>query len=251
MRPSPDDTAVVQRIVAGLGAAAHALVLGLTPETIACDWPADITLSAVDHSPPMIEALWPPAKGPENSQVILADWCAMPIPSGTIDLVAGDGCCALMAFPEGQEALLREVARVLRPEGRFVIRVFMRPERPESVADIAQALALGTIGSVHALKLRLLAALHGTSGTGSRLGDAWQAWKSMPAPPAAPAGTRGWTAEEVATIEAYRGKEARYFLPTLAEFRQTLQPAFREIECAVGRHELADRCPTLVLARDA
>lgn len=250
LRPSPDDTAVVQRVVAGLGSAAHAVVLGLTPETIACTWPADIRLSAVDHSPSMIRALWPPAKGPANAQVIVADWCAIPIPSGTIDLVAGDGCYVLMSFPVGYEAFTREVCRVLRPGGRFVIRTFLRPDRPESVADIARALAVGEIGSVHALKLRLLAALHGASGAGSRLDDVWQAWTSMPSLPARLAGIRGWTAEEIAGIESYRGMDSRYFLPTLVELRQTLRVPFREVECAWGRHELADRCPTLVISRD-
>ena len=250
LRPSPDDTEVVQRVVAGLGSAAQAVVLGLTPEIIACTWPADIRLSAVDHSPSMVGALWPPAQGPANSQVILADWCAMPIPSGTIDLVAGDGCYALLGFPQGYEMLTREVCRVLRVAGRFVIRVFLRPDRPESIADIARALASGTIGSVHSLKLRLLAALHGASGAGSRLDDVWQAWTSMPALPAALVGVRGWTAGEITGIESYRGMDARYFLPTLAEFRHSLAPSLREIECAWGRHELADRCPTFVLVRD-
>lgn len=251
LRPSPDDTAVVQREAAGLGSDAHAVVLGLTPEIIACDWPADVRLSAVDHSRSMIRALWPPAKGPMNSQVLMADWCAMPISPGTIDLVAGDGCYVLMNFPEGYAALTREVGRVLRPEGRFVIRVFLRPDRPESIADIARALALGAIGSVHALKLRLLAALHGASGAGSCLDDVWRAWTSMPSLPATLAGSRGWTAEEIVGIESYHGMEARYFLPTLAELRQTVRASFREIECTWGRHELADRCPTLVLARDS
>jgi SAM-dependent methyltransferase len=251
LRPSPDDTAVVQRVAAGLGNGAHAVVLGLTPEIMACTWPSDIRLSAVDHSPSMIQALWPPAKGPSDSQVILADWCSMPIPSGTIDLVAGDGCYVLMSFPEGYEPLTREVCRVLRPEGRFVIRVFLRPDRSESVADIARALAIGAIGSVHALKLRLLAALHGASGAGSRLDDVWQAWKSMPSLPDLLAGIRGWTAEEIVGIESYRGMQARYFLPTLAELRQALGAHLREVECAKGCHELAERCPTLVLVRDA
>jgi SAM-dependent methyltransferase len=251
LRPSADDTAVVQRIARDLGSSAHAVVLGLTPEIIGCAWPADITLSAVDHSRSMIRALWLPAMRPANSQVILGDWCAMPMPSATIDLVAGDGCYALMTFPAGFETLTREVRRVLKPAGRFVIRVFLRPDRSESVADIARVFTLGEIGSVHALKLRLLASLHGASGAGSRLDDVWQAWTSLPALPAVLAGTRGWTAEEIVGIESYRGMDSRYFLPTLAELRQVLAVSFREVECAWGRHELAERCPTLVLTRDA
>ena len=36
---------------------------------------------------------------------------------------------------------------------------------------------------------------------------------------------------------------------TLAEFRQSVEPHLQEMECAFGRNELAERCPTLVLAR--
>jgi len=251
LRPSPDDSAVVQRVVSGLGSAAHALVLGLTPEIIGCAWPADITLTAVDHSPAMIRALWPDARRPASSQVIQGDWCAMPLPPATIDLVAGDGCYVLMAYPHGFLTLTREVSRVLKPAGRLVMRVFLRPDRPETIADIARALAHGEIGSVHALKLRLLAALHGASGAGSRLDDVYRAWTTLPALPETLSGTRGWTAAEIVGIDSYRDMDARYYLPTLAELRHVLATSFHEIECAWGRHELADRCPTLVLTRDA
>ena len=249
LRPSPDDTAVVQRAAAGLAAVAHALVLGLTPEIIGCNWPADVALTAIDHSATMIRALWPPEKGPEDSRVIRADWCAMPLAPGTIDLVAGDGCYVLMSYPDGYETLTQEVRRVLKPGGRFVARVFMRPDHAESVDDIARALLRDEIGSVHALKLRLLAALHGASGAGTLLDDVWQAWKSLPGLPAARVGKRGWTDNEIVGIESYGGMQSRYFLPTLAELRHLVQKSFRELECSWGRHELGDRCPTLVMER--
>ena len=249
LRPWPDDSAVVQRAASTLDAGAHVVVLGLTPEIIACDWPIDVKLSAVDHSPAMIEQLWPPAKGPIDAEVILTDWTAMPFEAGTIDLVAGDGCYVLQTWPDGYAALTREVARVLRSGGRYVIRVFLRPDEAESVSEIACDLAAGRISSVHAIKLRLLAAVHGTSGVGSRLDDVWQAWKGMPALPQALAGKRGWTAEEIVGIESYAGLDARYYLPTLAEFRHSLGSSLRELECVFGRNELAERCPTLVLAR--
>jgi len=249
LRPSPDDTAAIQRAIGGLGAGARVVVLGLTPEIIGCDWPADVRLSAVDHSPKMIAALWPPERGPNNAQAFLADWCAMPMAPGTIDLVAGDGCYVLLAYPDGYEKLTLAVWNVLLPGGRFAIRVFVRPDRAESITDIAMAMTAGRIGSVHALKLRLLAAVHGASGMGSRLDDVWQAWKSLPALPAALAGVRGWTAEEIAGIESYRGMQARYFLPTLSEFRHSVAACFDEVECSFGAHELGERCPTLVFVR--
>ena len=249
LRPYPDDSAVVQRIVSTLAPRARAVVLGLTPEIMACEWPDQTRLSAIDHSPQMISALWPPAKGPANAEVILADWCAMPIPSDSVDLVVGDGCYILMSHPDGYDALTREVCRVLKRDGRFVIRVFLRPDRTETVADIAQAFSRGQIGSVHALKLRLLAALHGNSGEGSLLDDVWQAWASLPSPPKILSGIRGWTNHEIVSIDSYRGMRARYYLPTLAEFRRSLGARLRELECAQGRDELSERCPTLIWAQ--
>jgi SAM-dependent methyltransferase len=250
LRPWPDDTAMVQRIAGTLESAAKVVVLGLTPEIIGCRWPADTELAAVDHSPTMIKAMWPPEKGPENAQVILADWCAMPIPSASVDLIVGDGCFVVQTFPQGFESLIREVHRVLQPAGRFVIRVFLRPDHPESLEDIARALARGEIGSVHAIKLRLLAAVHGVSGAGSLLDDVWRAWDAMPNAPDALAGRPGWTAEEVVGIESYCGMQARYYLPTLAELRQVMGGFLSELECVRGAHELSDRCPTLVWVRD-
>jgi SAM-dependent methyltransferase len=224
-------------------------VLGLTPETIGCAWPLETDLLAVDHSQAMIAMLWPPVKAPPGACAIRADWRAMPILSGSMDLITGDGCYPSLSYPAGYAALTSEVARVLRNGGRYVTRVFLRPDRLETVADIASAVERGIIGSVHALKLRLLAALHGASGEGTCLGDVWLAWKTMPALPLELASTRGWTAEEITGIEGYRGLATRYFLPTLAEIRAMLAPAFVEIECIAGSHELGDRCPTLVLAR--
>lgn len=249
LRPSPDETAVVQRAASRLGAGARVVVLGLTPEIIGCQWPVDVKLSAVDHSPKMMEALWPPERGPANAEAILADWCDMPIAPATVDFVGGDGCYILLPFPDGYDALSHSVSRVLKPGGTYVIRVFLRPTQPESVGDITRAFEAGHVGSVHALKLRLLAALHGVSGVGTLLDDVWQAWKAMPPLPAARASTPGWTTQEITGIESYGGMSARYYLPTLAEFRQCAGRYFDEIECAFGSHELGERCPTLVLAR--
>ena len=249
LRPSSDETAVVQGVIRTLGSPLRAVVLGLTPETIGCTWPRGTDVLALDHSAAMIDMLWPPAKAPPGARAIRADWRAMPILSSAIDLVAGDGCYPSLSYPEGYAELTREVSRVLRNGGRYVTRVFLRPDQLETVDDIASAVGRGTIGSVHALKLRLLAALHGASGEGTRLDDVWRAWKAIPALPATLIGTKGWTADETTGIDGYRGLTTRYFLPTLAEMRAMLTPAFVEIECVWGNHELGDRCPTLVLAR--
>lgn len=247
LQPSSGDVAVLERVISHCQSPPRVVVLGLTPQIIGLDWPPETRLCAVDHSPAMMRELWPPAKGPSGAEAILADWCAMPMDAGSVDLVAGDGCYIALACPDRCAAMTREVQRVLRPGGQFVIRVFVRPENRESVAGIGARLERGAIGSVHALKLLLHAALHGASGVGTRLDDVWRAWKSLPPPPAPLASRRGWTAAEVAGIEAYQGKETRYYLPTLAEFRAMVSSHFDELECSSADYELAERCPTFVL----
>jgi SAM-dependent methyltransferase len=250
LRPASQDTAVVQHVVDGLGPAPRIVVLGLTPEIIGCAWPATTELTAIDHSAAMIRSLWRPEYVPANARALLADWRNMPFASASVDLVAGDGCYIVLSHPDGFTALTHEVGRILRAGGRFVIRVFLRPDRAESIAEIAVAVGHGRIGSVHVLKLRLLAALHATNGSGTRHVDVWNAWKTLPPPPEALVGTRGWTTGEVAGIERYRDLDSSFYLPTRDEMRAILRSAFTELECVAGTYELGDRCATFVLSRN-
>lgn len=248
LRPTPEDTAVVQRVIEALGSAPRVVVLGLTPEIIGCAWPTATDLAAVDHSAAMIRALWRAEGAPADARAVQADWQHMPFASESVDLVVGDGCYIVLSHPEGFVALTREVSRILRRGGRFVIRVFVRPDRAESIAEIAAALGAGLIGSVHALKLRLLAALHVGDGTGTRHVDVWNAWKTLPSPPPGLLRARGWTPEEIASIERYRDLDSCFYLPTLDQTRAILRPAFTEFECVTGTYELGERCLTFVIS---
>jgi hypothetical protein len=71
----------------------------------------------------------------------------------------------------------------------------------------------------------------------------------MPSLPDVCAGVRGWTVEEIVGINSYRGMQARYYLPTLAELRSSLGSHLQELGCTYGQHELSERCPTLVWTR--
>ncbi|MFT3806599.1 class I SAM-dependent methyltransferase [Arenimonas sp.] len=247
LRPPAGDVAAMQRAIDTLGRAPRAVVLGLTPEIVGCDWPEGTELSAVDHSPAMMRMLWPPMRAPANARAMLANWCAMPMPDRSVDVVVGDGCYVVFGFPDGYRSLTREVHRILRPSGRFVIRVFLRPDRRETLDRIVGDFEAARISSVHALKIRLWAAMHGANGPGTRPDDVRRAWLGFPPLPAGLAGRIGWTSEELETIESPRPPETRYFLPTLQEFREHMSPGFRELEChRDGGHELADLCPTFV-----
>jgi SAM-dependent methyltransferase len=247
LRPSPEDSAVVQRLVDGLPAGARAVLLGLTPEIVACRWPRSAQLTAVDHSEGMVRMLWRPEAAPPGARAVIGDWRNLPFEPESVDFVVGDAVTALMPFPGGWHDFVREVRRVLKPSGRFVMRAFLRPQQAESAEAIGAALERDEVETIHALKLRLLAAVHGRSGTGSRLGDAWELWKTMPAP--GRLGSPGWTEGELESMEAYRGMDTRYYLATHGELVDVYAPAFVAIESVAGRHSIGDRCPTLVFRR--
>lgn len=247
LRPSAFDTAQVQKQADALAPGARVLVLGLTPETIACRWRSETQLQAIDHSPAVMAMLWPNPGAPPGAQAVLGSWEHLPFPDASVDLVCGDGCQIGLRWPDGYETFHREVRRVLKPSGRFLTRVFMRPETKEPLSDIQRDFSHGHIGSVHVLKLRILAALQAAGGPGgTRLDDAWQVWSTF-ASEAERKHRPGWTRREIGTIDRYRGVQTRFFLPTLAEFRSATHPCYIEESCVTGSYELAERCPTLVM----
>ena len=250
LKPGPEDIAVFERFAAisagKAGGSLDALLLGVTPEIGGCRWPPGTRLTAIDCSVPMIERLWPAPGVPAHSHVVCANWLTMPITEQSVDFVIGDGCHASLSFPGDVNAMLREVARVLRPPGTFVMRVFTRPDPPEKLEDIARDLAAGRIGNVTVLKWRLFAALCRNSQSGTALSDVWRTWDGMRALAAGFSAKPGWSAPELGTIEVYRGaKGTRYYFTTLEEIRALLSQHFGALEWFYGKHEfcrsLSDR----------
>jgi SAM-dependent methyltransferase len=249
LKPGPDDIALFERfaaVAAGRGnCGLDALLLGVTPEVAECRWPSGTRLTAVDFSLAMIRSLWPARAA---LGVACANWLALPMASRSVGFVIGDGCHAVLAFPRDVNAMAREVARVLRPGGMFVMRAFVRPDPGETAADVERDLAAGRIGSVHVLKWRLFAALSRNSESGTLLGDVWNAWDGMRASAAACLGRPGWSEPEMGTIEVYRGdRTTRFYFPKLEEIRGLLLEWFSGVEIFYGNYELADRCPIIVL----
>ena len=258
LRPSPDDTRIVEAAISQWqrrheAPMPGALLLGATPELAACDWPAGTRLAAMDRNPAVITMLWPVPATPAGAVAICADWRAMPLALATVDMVVGDGCHVCARFPDEALAINREIHRILRPDGVFVIRVFLRPDRHESLDDIRHDLASGDVGSIHALKWRIAAALHESTADGVRLADIWSAWQTMKPLAEREAARRawgqGWRPGELATLEIHRGLETRFCMPTLGDFRATVADLFFERHSAIGGYELAERCRTFVLEK--
>ncbi len=248
LRPVPEEVAFVERAIGDHFSPSkrrHLIVLGVTPELVGARWPPGTQVVAVDRSPEMIGALWPPQNRSVERQVICGDWRALPFLDGSCSAIAGDG--SLNALPDRDEAakLVEEIARVLGRAGRLVLRVYLRPQAPESIETIADDLLARRIATIHVLKWRIAAALHPGDGDGVELDRIWRAWREM-APRAA---QMAWSEELIATIDAYRGSRTRYYFPTEKELSELMGSRFLERARVTFGYPLAERCPTLVYDR--
>jgi SAM-dependent methyltransferase len=248
-RPHRDDTAVVERVAAELArdrAPLTVVMLGVTPETAACNWPAGTRLRAFDGSPEMLRQVWPAGRTPPGARAELGDWSMLPLDDNKADLVTADNSLCVVYWPEPVSRVLAEVRRVLRPGGRFVVRQPMLPERPETLDEILADLNAGRIGSPGALRARMWAILQrpGWQGMKSQeLRDLW--WRLFPDPKAI-AQRFGWSPESFA-MQRKIAETRRTICVTPAQLHEIIDPYFRLVEQVVGNYELAERFPNFVL----
>jgi SAM-dependent methyltransferase len=252
LKPSPEDGALtlslLQSAIDEAPGPCNIAVLGVTPELIQLAWPEKVRLEAFDHSAEMIAQVWKPHPA-IHSQVRQADWRTLPLDTGTLHSVVGDGSFNVLPELEQYPSVFRELHRVLAAEGRMVIRCFIRPDLAEDVADVVDAVFDGQVGSFHALKWRLAMALTDAFSASVAVADIYEVFEAnFPSRPQLSEAT-GWPKEQIDTIDAYRGLPTRYTFPTLSMMREQCQPWFDVAKVDYGTYELADRCPTLTLVR--
>lgn len=252
LRPAPEDVRVAERYVeatpARPGSPFRALILGVTPELACMRWPENTELVAVDRSRVMIDAVWPAGRLPCRGHALCADWSEVPLESGSIDAVLGDGSFTLLAWPDAQRGVLRELRRLIAERGRLVLRVFVLPERREDVAAVLRDLDGGRIGSFHVFRWRLAMSLQRELERGVSLRDVWQLWQRLDLDRDALALRHGWPRDSIDSIDAYRQAEGQLWFPTLSQARALLAEEFRELDCHLPGYELGACFPTLRLA---
>ena len=219
------------------------LSLGVTPEIAEFSWAEDSFLTAVDSSEVMIRAVWP-GDGPRR-KAVHCDWLEMPFDAGAFDLVVSDCGLAPLSASDQLPALGRELHRVLRADGRVAMRHLARPGVCEPVEAVVEAAASGGVAGFHELKLRLLMALaDGPSGV--RLGDAWECFQRRFPDRDGLAARLGCAVETVATIDAYRDRDARYVFPSATELRRAFS-GFSLTPGPAGSYPFSECCPVFSL----
>ena len=224
LRPCAADTARVAEVIARLlrpESAPRVLVLGATPDYARLPWPKAADLLAVDRSAEMLHSLWPLAAATTKC----ADWRVMPLPPDSRDLALCDGGLTYLSYPDDLRRFVHRLQEVLSPGGRFVTRVHLPPEAPESPADVVGDLLAGRIANSGILKLRLAKSVARGPDRGARLRDVWRAYRdALPAGVDLDAST-GWSATERGAIDAYARCEDRYYFPSHDEIVSTFVEA--------------------------
>lgn len=221
--------------------AGMALQLGVTPEIAALP-PSSV---AVDWDAAMIRAAWP--GNTSLRRAILGNWLALPLADDSVDLAFGDGCLTLLEWPHDYRLLMTNLARVLRPGGRLLMRCFVAPDSGEVIEAVCSAAMAGTIASFGAFKLRFSMAVATETGAVTNSGAAILAAfdRHFPDRPALARAT-GWTPADIATMDAYAGGQGPLSYPTRAGIIDTLPPGTRCRFVDTEGYPMAERCPLLI-----
>lgn len=253
LRPAPIDLGVYRDVIdrwARDHGPPRALILGVTPELYRLPWPGGTRLLAMDHTPAMIDALWP---GPRQA-VICADWTEMPLAARSCDVVLCDGGLHLMAYPQAQEAFAAALRRVVAPDGVCIVRLFVPPARRETPHAVLRDLRAGRIATVNLLKLRLWAALQDHAAEGVALRCVWETLHRVEPDFGRLAARLGWPPDHLAAVNTYRDSDGRYHLIGVEAVRNLFCErigGFSLERVHVPAYDLGDRCPIVVLRRDA
>lgn len=228
---------------------ARILLLGVTPELRAMDWQPDSELLACDISSAMIDMLWPGSAFPGNHETpVRADWRALPLKTGSRNLVIGDGSLTLLG-PSDLHALMLDLDRILDVDAALILRLFIRPERPESAENVVAAAFSGQIGNCNVFKWRFAMALQGNAATGIRTASILDAFNSFFPDRQLLSKETGWPLEVINTFDAYRESKVTFYFHRLDEICDILQPTFRTVSIDYPGYEMGERCPVITAYR--
>jgi len=253
LRPVREDLDFLQREITDWisdhkGRPARVLVLGVTPEVPALEWPVDSRVYAVDKLANMIKFVWP-ASQPFAAGAVIANWLQAPFARECVDFIIGDGSFTLVPWPEGYRKVLVSITDTLVPDGVLMIRFFVRPAQAESPDAVFSDLMANRIANFHVFKWRLAMSLYQDEPAGVCVGDIWNTWKRRGLAENQVVSITGWPAEVVHTIHSYRDSIIRYTFPKVDELRNLLAETMLEIACHIPGYELGERCPTIALRR--
>jgi SAM-dependent methyltransferase len=219
---------------------------GVTPELVSLNWPSETHLHAFDISERMIASHW---KAPAliESQVAVADWCALPVEDAHFDLMLGDGVFTAIESRDKLDEMLREAKRVLKPQGRIAVRTFIRPDQSESPLDIQKEALSGAIKNFGTLKFRLAMAITDSHSSQVAPIDVLHLFNDLFPHRDALARYTGWSMEQINTIDAYLEHSGCLYFPKLSGLMASFSGFFTVVSSEYGQYEFSRCCPIFFL----
>jgi len=244
--PTDEDVELVQRacppeLLASL-ASPKILVLGVTPALVGAPWPEASEIHAVDYDQAMIEVLWAEH---EHAFCHCARWQDMPFEDDTFDLVVGD--CSFNALPgiSDYDSVLREIARVSRPQAPLVARFFMQ-QQPRLELAALPGLVEREFAHFAPPARRLIIAIAGAQSDGSthlleippRIEREWGPVDEF----LAAVGQHG---DDFARIKRTLALDQRLNYPTREEIVARFEPYYPDIRFTFPDYDCGRFCPTV------
>jgi SAM-dependent methyltransferase len=240
LRPHPEAVAAVSAQIGDrLG---RTLLLGVTPEL------ADISddLVAIDRNHSMVQHVWP--GNTASRRAIVGDWRNCHFVPASFSYCVGDTSFGALRFPDEVVSVCNHLSQILRPGGKFVCRVFLSPDVPESIEAVRDAAMAGAIRNFHAFKFRLAMALI-TERAQLRVGvDAiFNTFDLLFKDRDELTRATGWSRGQIDTIDFYRGSTEALNFPPRDRLLSVISTIFTDSRfVSSGTYELAERSPLLV-----
>lgn len=225
-----------QEIIDGFTSLVHTtgniLLLGVTPKLHA----AYTNITAVDYNPGMVSRVWPGDTATKTAR--LDNWLTVDLPSNTFDGIVGDGSINMLAYPSDVELLFSRSLQWLKPSGKLACRMFTRPDRPVTEADIRDKMGRLSFSAWRRLFNMLLAEQYGAIFPVTLIYELFN--KMYPDRSLLPY-------DNVTAIDAYRTSTATSWFPTRSEILDTAPVGSKFVD--VGTYELCETCPILTYTR--
>lgn len=238
LRPDPATVSAFQRLAGG--ATSRVLLLGVTSELAN----AFESVQAIDKSPQMIANIWP--GNTASKQAEQGNWLELPVPARPFDAAVGDGCLSNLVYPHDVREVLRRVFHSLRPGGRFVCRLFERPDQIWSREDlIAEAAAPARI-NFHAFKWKVAMHLAATTHATVPVPQILSLFNELFPDRAGVAARTGWPRELIDLVDVYRDSEVQFTFMTRREIIDVLPAGISDLRFEIcSDYDLTECCPMM------
>ena len=220
------------------------LVLGVTPEIVQLNWPPGAHVVAIDSSPAMIASLWH-GNASVPSHVACARWQLLPVKDAQFDAVVGDGSLNALSSLEEYGKVMGEVSRVLKSDGVFVLRCFVRPPQIETPERVLSKAMEGEFPTTAAFRMRFAFAMADADGS-IGLAALRDAFNALVPDRDALARLTGWPRQDIDRVDTDKDSRVRLTFPTQSQLVSLSEPVFRVEDSARGTYTQAEHCPTFL-----